>query len=95
VSTLVGGSHRSTRARPAARPYAVSVTLPHRDAGSAARGLLAELRRRVSAGGEVADWDTLAMHGPRPSSDARGHVWFEYTAVVQCRPVPHSGVLAG
>jgi hypothetical protein len=81
---------RAPTAERSPRPCAVSVTLPHRDAGSAARGLLAELRRRVSAGGEVADWDTLVLHGPRPSSDARGHVWFEYTAVVGCRPVPQS-----
>jgi len=74
----------------AVRAYAVSVSLPYRDAGSAARGLLAELRHRVTAGGEVADWDTLVLHDPRPSSDARGHVWFEYTAAVECRPVPQA-----
>jgi hypothetical protein len=81
---------RAPTAERAARAYAVSVSLPYRDARSAGRGLLAELRHRVAAGGEVADWDTLVLHDPRPSSDARGHVWFEYTAVVECRPVPHA-----
>jgi hypothetical protein len=76
---------RAPTAEPAARVYAVSVTLPYRDAGSARRSLLTELRHRVAAGGEVADWDTLVVHDPRPSSDARGHVWYEHTAVVECR----------
>ena len=75
---------------PARGSYAVSVTLPHRDSRGAARGLLAALRHRVDAGSEVADWETLVLHDPRPSSDARGHVWFEYTAVVECRPVPQA-----
>jgi hypothetical protein len=72
----------------AARVYSVSVTLPYRDARSAGAGLRAELRHRLAAGGEVADWETLVLHGPRPSIDARGHVWFDYSAVVQCLPGP-------
>jgi hypothetical protein len=81
---------RAPTAERATRPYTVSVVLPYRDARGAERGLLAELRHRVRAGGEVADWATLVVHDPRPSSDTRGHVWFEYTAVVECRPVPQS-----
>ena len=70
--------------------YLATVQLPYRDVRSASLGLRAELRHRVAAGGEPADWDTLVLHDPRPSSDARGHVWFEYTAVVECRPVPQA-----
>jgi hypothetical protein len=88
-TVLAGGARTADRAADrTGRVYTVSVTLPHRDPRGAEPGLRAELRRRLAAGGEEADWDTLILHGPRPSSDARGHVWFEYSAAVRCVPDP-------
>jgi hypothetical protein len=79
-----GSGRAAPRADRPVRRYSVSVTLPYRDAGRADEGLRAGLRRRVAASGEVADWTTLVVHSPRPSSDARGHVWFEHSATVDC-----------
>ena len=74
----------------------MSVTLPYADACSAAAGLRAELRHRLAgADDEAPDWENLVVHGPMLSADARGHVWFEYSAVVHSRPMAAAAVPGG
>ena len=34
---------------------------------------------------ESPDWDTLVVTGPTETTDARGRVWFEYSATVSSR----------
>jgi hypothetical protein len=71
--------------------YSASVPLPYQHRQGAAVGLRAELRHLVELGyllgrqapGELPDWDTLVVTGPDESTDARGRVWFEYTATVR------------
>jgi hypothetical protein len=68
----------------AAETYTASVVLPYPHASCATAGLRAELRHRVigAAGGQAPDWSTLLVTGPRLDRDARGRLWFEYTAVL-------------
>lgn len=64
--------------------YTASVVLPYPHTSCAAAGLRAELRHRVvgHAGSQVPDWSTLLVTGPTLDRDARGRVWFEYTATL-------------
>lgn len=61
-----------------------TVALPYRDARSAAAGLRAELRHQL-AGGPEPDWATFSVSAPVRSTDARGAVWFSYSASVRDR----------
>ena len=64
--------------------YTASVVLPYPHASCATAGLRAELRHRVvgRAGSGVPDWSTLLVTGPTLDRDARGRVWYEYTATL-------------
>ena len=71
--------------------YTASVVLPYPHIFSAVAGLRAELRHRIvdRAGGQLPDWNTLTVTGPTADRDARGRVWFEYTATLE---TPRSAV---
>jgi hypothetical protein len=73
--------------------YSASAALPYQHRQGAAAGLCAELRHLVELGyllgrqspEESPDWDTLVVTGPTETIDARGRVWFEYSATVSTR----------
>jgi hypothetical protein len=76
--------------------YSASAALPYQHRQGAAAGLCAELRHLVELGyllgrqspEESPDWDTLVVTGPTETTDARGRVWFEYSATVSSRRQP-------
>lgn len=61
-----------------------TTALPYPHLERATAGLRAELRHQLGAG-ELADWSTLEVTGPSKVPDARGRVWFEYSATVEVR----------
>ena len=65
--------------------WRASAVLPCEDPRSAIAGLRTELRRLVTSGEQPGDpdWRTLAVSGPHRSTDARGRVWFTYSATLQ------------
>ena len=65
--------------------WQASAALPYEDPRSAIAGLRAELRHRVSSGEQpgTPDWRTFSVAGPERSTDARGRVWYSYTATLQ------------
>jgi hypothetical protein len=65
--------------------WRASAVLPYEDPRSAVAGLRAELRHLVASGEQpgTPDWRTFAVSGPERSTDARGRVWYAYTATLQ------------
>jgi hypothetical protein len=75
------GSPRARSDDGAVPTYAASTALPYPHQERAVAGLRAQLRYLL-APGETADWAMLTVTGPNEVPDARGHVWFTYTAEV-------------
>jgi hypothetical protein len=67
--------------------HSAAAALPYRHLAAAARGLRAELRHQLldRGPGLLPDWNTFRVTGPVDVRDARGGVWFEYTATVESR----------
>jgi hypothetical protein len=65
--------------------WRASAVLPYEDPRSAVAGLRAELRHLVASGVQPGrpDWRTFAVTGPERTTDARGRVWYSYSAVLQ------------
>jgi hypothetical protein len=64
--------------------WRASAALPCEDPRSAVAGLRAELRRRVASGEQpgTPDWRTFSVTGPERTTDARGRVWYSYSATL-------------
>jgi hypothetical protein len=81
----------SSRARSATlidvSTYTAITGLPYEHLDRATAGLRAELRRQLLRADvhQVPLWATFNVAGPVQTMDARGRIWFEYTATVESR----------
>jgi hypothetical protein len=65
--------------------FEATTALPYPHLDRATAGLRGELRQQLLAAGDVdrPDWSTLTVTGPQEFADARGQMWFGYSATLR------------